>query len=232
MEFSKNYSDDLMGQNDGHQQPTSADLADFEMPVHSGSSTGSEATRQSQQQEEQPKLERKTSSRSTSTSSSLAQPTASSQSPLFRPATTTTTSSAPNLSAVKDLITSSYSRVSHVFQWERPLETGIIFGVGLTIIMTLTFFSIISVFAYSALGVILASALIRLHKAVCKTLNRSSQTPFDPIWDKVLGLNVTLSPERMHQLIDSSLSNLNASLVYFKQVLLFEDKYATFKVSF
>lgn len=216
MEFTKNYSDDLlMGQADaiqGELVSGGADLADFELPPYSGSSSGSEPKQQS------PIKQRKSS---TSSSSATAQ-ASNNQSVSVAP---------PDLTAVKDLIISSYSQVSHVFHWKRPIETGVFFAIGLTLIVALTFFSIISVVAYSALGIISASGLIRLYKAVMQALSRSQETPFDHIWDKVLNHNVSMSPAKMHQLIDVSLSSFNSSLVYFKQVLLVEDKFATLKVS-
>lgn len=213
MEFTKNYSDDLlMGQADNIQSELvsgGADLADFELPPYSGSSSGSEPRQQS------PAKQRKTSSSSSATAQA-------SGSQSVNP---------PDLSAVKNLLCSSYARVSHVFHWKKPVETGIFFLIGLTLIRAFTFFSIISVVAYSALGIILASGLIRVYKAVMKTLDRSQETPFDHIWDKVLKINVSLSPTTIHELIDASLGSFNSSLVYFKQVLLVEDKLATFKVS-
>lgn len=212
MEFTKNYSDDLlMGQADaiqGELVSGGADLADFELPPYSGSSSGSEPRQQS------PAKQRKSSS----TSSATAQ------------ASSSQVVSPPDLTAVKKILVSSYSRVSHVFHWKKPIESGVFFLIGLTLIRALTFFSIISVVAYSALGVIITSGLIRVYKAVMKTLDRSQETPFDHIWDKVQKLNVSLSPSSMHELIDASLGSFNSSLVYFKQVLLVEDKFATFKV--
>lgn len=217
MEFTKNYSDDLlMGQNDGGQGElssanTGADLADFELPPYSGSSSGSEPRQHSP-------VKRKSSS-----TTSSAQPQASSSSQQVNVAP-------PDLTAVKNLLMSSYSRVSHVFHWKKPIETGVYFSIGATMIIALTFFSIISVVAYSALGLILASSLIRVYKAIMNTLGKSTETPFDHVWDKVLSLNVSLSPEKTHEFLDASLGSLNSSFVYFKQVLLVEDKFATLKV--
>lgn len=214
MEFAKNYSDDLlMGQNDQAELPSAsagADLADFELPPYSGSSSGSEPRQHSP-------VKRKSSS-----STSTAQQQASSSSKQVNVAP-------PDLTAVKNLLMSSYSKVSHIFHWKKPIETGLYFSIGATLIIALTFFSIISVVAYSALGLIAASSLIRLYKAVMMTLGKSTETPFDHVWDKVLSLNFSLSPDKMHQLLDASLGNLNSSFVYFKQVLLVEDKLATLK---
>lgn len=212
MEFNKNYSDDLlMGQSDaiqGELVSGGADLADFELPPYSGSSSGSEPRQQS------PTKQRKSSSSSATAQASSSQ-----------------SISSPDLTAVKKLLVSSYARVSHVFHWEKPIETGIFFLIGLTLIRAFTFFSIISVVAYSALAVIVTSGMIRVYKAVMKTLDRSQETPFDHIWVKALKVNVSLSPAAMHELIDVSLGSFNSSLVYFKQVLLVEDKIATLKVS-
>lgn len=218
MEFTKNYSDDLLmdrhngSDKQGEITTAGADLADFELPPYSGSSSGSE------QLPKQHSLTKRKSS-----SSSSGQQASSSQHVSVAP---------PNLTAVKNLLLSSYSRVSHVFHWRKPIESGVFFAIGITLITALTFFSIISVVAYTALGAIFASSLIRVYKAVMKTLKRSQETPFDHIWEKILSINVSMSPEKMHELVDVSLGNFNASLVYFKQVLLVEDKLATLKVGY
>lgn len=233
MEFTKNYSDDLlMGQSDGGGQnddggqaglveqqlyTTGADLADFELPPYnSGSISGSSeppvAAAAEQQQSSSPTKAQPTSPSTTSSS-----------------AQSTSSLSPPSLTALRDLLKTNYSRVSHIFHWKKPVESGICFAIGVTLITALTFFSIISVFAYSTLGLMLASGSIRLYKTVMKTLNRSPDTPVDHIWNSVRALNLSITHEKMHELVDSSLGNFNASLTYLKQVLLVEDKVATLK---
>lgn len=220
MEFTKNYSDDLlMGQNDGGQgvgqgesHTTSADLADFELPPYSGSSSGSSGEPAARQQSP-------TSSNNKNKKAQSSTPSTSSSTGL----------SPPSLTALRDLIKSNYSRVSHIFHWRKPIESGVCFAIGVTLIIALTFFSIISVFAYSALGLMLTAGSIRLYKTVMKTLNRPTDLPVDHIWNKVQALNVSITHEKMHELVDSSLGNFNASLKYFKQVLLVEDKVEALK---
>lgn len=222
MEFAKNYSDDLLGQVENDQQhldnpPTSADLADFELPPYSGSSSGSEpAANKSSPVSERRSLNQQQQSALTGIET-LAQQASSSQ--VFKAAP-------PSLTAFKNLIMSNYSRVSHIFHWKKPIESGIIFSIGFTLIIAMTFFSIISVFAYSALGLIFASGSMRLYKAVMKTLKKPTETPFDGLWNKVLNLNVAMSQEKMNELVDGSIGNFNSSLIYLKQVLLVEDKIA------
>lgn len=210
MEFAKNYSDDLlMGHSDQAELlsgSTGADLADFELPPHSGSSSGSEPRQHSPEK-----------------SKSSAQQQASSSS------SNQVNIAPPDLTAVKNLLMSHYSKVSYIFRWKKPIETGLYFSIGATLIIALTFFSIISVVAYSALGLIASSSLIRVYKAVMKTLGKSTETPFDHVWDKVLSTDVSLSSEKTHQLLDASLGSMNSSFVYFKQVILVEDKLATLK---
>lgn len=215
MEFTKNYSDDLlMGQSDGAQgradMPASGvDLADFELPPYSGSSSGSEP-----RQSNSPIKNRKSST----SSSKPAQATSSQQ------------HTSVGLRGLKNLLMTSYSKISHVLQWKKPIETGIYFSIGLTLITALTFFSIISVVAYSALGIIMTTGSIRVYKSIMQTLNKSPETPFDHVWDKVQNMNVTIFTEKIVEFIDASMvGNLNASLIYLKQVLLFEDKIATLK---
>lgn len=219
MEFTKNYSDDLL-MGSGEQARASntesggPDLADFELPPYNGSSSsGSEKATSTKQQS--PAKQRKSSNQQAAQQAS---------------SSAVSSGLAPSdLTAVKNILISSYSRVAPVTHWKRPIESGIIFATGLMLIAALTFFSIISVVAYSALGIVLASGSIRIYKTSMKALNRSPETPVDHIWEKVLSLNVSMSPERMHELIDSSHANLNASFVYFKQVLLVEDKVAAIK---
>lgn len=133
----------------------------------------------------------------------------------------------PNLKAVKNLLMANYSKVSHILHWKNPIETGIIFAVGSSIILALTFFSIISVFAYTCLGVIIGSSSMRAYKAVMKMLNMPPETKLDNLWDQILNINVSISPQSLHDFVDSSLASLNGSLSYIKRVLLVEDKFAT-----
>lgn len=216
MEFTKNYSDDLlMGQSDNAQgrsdMPASGvDLADFELPPYSGSSSGSEP-----RQSNSP-VKRKSSA----SSSTPAQATSSQQ-------------ASAGLGGLKNLLMTSYSKISHVLQWKKPIETGIYFSIGLTLIIALTFFSIISVVAYSALGIIMTTGSIRVYKSIMQTLNKSPELPIDHVWNKVQSMNVTIFTEKIVEFIDASMvGNLNATLVYLKQVLLFEDKIATLKFGF
>uniref|UniRef100_A0A6G1SIF9 Reticulon-like protein n=2 Tax=Aceria tosichella TaxID=561515 RepID=A0A6G1SIF9_9ACAR len=217
MEFTKNYSDDLMGSSDGQQRGAGGpDLADFELPPYSGSSSSGSEQAAATTKHSPVKQRKSSNSMATQASSSSY-------------ASGSGVASPPDLSAVKNILISAYSNVAHVFHWKRPIETGLIFTIGLILITALTFFSIISVVAYTALGCILASGVLRIYKTSMKALNRSPETPVDHIWEKVLSVDVSLSPERLHELVETSHANLNASLVYFKQVLLVEDKIATAK---
>lgn len=221
MEFSKDYSTDSLMMSGAQKEAeliTASninDLADLDMPSYSSGPTKGTSSEDKHLAEKDESVMRKISSSSSSTAQ-----------------TTTSTihsfcSNSSNLSAVKNLLLCNYSKASHILHWKNPIETGIIFAIGSTIILALTFFSIISVFAYSGLGLIIGASLIRTYKVVAKTFNMPSETRIDQVWNKALALNVTLQPEKMHQLVDSSLGNLNTALVYVKQVLLVEDKVAT-----
>lgn len=190
------------------QHQVDNDLADFEIPQFSGSNSGSEL-------KSQPSPPLKASTTTTSSTP--------------RTLTTTAKSStcSPNLSAVKKLLMANYSRISHILNWKDPIETGIIFGIGATVILALTFFSIISVFAYSGLGLILGSSSLRLYKVIMKMLNMPAETRFDNIWNKAIDINVSMSPKKVHDFVDNSLDNINDALSYVKRVLLVEDKVAT-----
>lgn len=207
----------------GQNLPTAAaasDLCDFELPPISGSSSsGSEPPAPSR---ESPTIRRRKSS-------GQQQQQQQQQTQAHQSASSSAAGAAPDLNAIVDMLVASYSSVSHLVHWRRPIESGIVFGTGLTLIAALTFFSIISVFAYTALGIIFASGTLRLYKTIMSTLGKPTETPIDHMWNKVHALNVTMSPDKMHSLVDSSLGSLNASLVYFKQVLLAEDKFATLK---
>lgn len=219
MEFTKNYSDDLMGSSDAQQRGAGGpDLADFELPPYSGSSSSGSEQAAATSKHSPVKQRKSSNSMATQASSSSY-------------SSGTGVAAPPDLSAVKNILISAYSNVAHVFHWKRPIESGVIFTIGLILITALTFFSIISVVAYTALGCILASGVLRIYKTSMKALNRSPETPVDHIWEKVLSVDVSMSPERLHELVETSHANLNASLVYFKQVLLVEDKIATAKVS-
>lgn len=208
MEFTKNYSDDLlMGQSEDAQkdlvEPESG-FINLSERFHMVTPPGDGG------RDEEKQLQPATSKPSPSAAQS-----------------STSCGVSPNLKAVKKLLLANYSKISHVLHWKNPIETGIIFAIGATIILALTFFSIISVFAYTGLGLITGSSSIRAYKAVMKMLNMPQETKFDYVWNKVLDINVSISQQKMHDLIDSSLGSLNATLSFIKRVLLVEDKFAT-----
>lgn len=59
--------------------------------------------------------------------------------------------------------------------WRDPKKSGIVFGSVLVVLLSLTLFSLISVVAYTALGVLLAAISFRIYKSVLNATQKTSE---------------------------------------------------------
>ncbi|XP_054153054.1 reticulon-3-like isoform X2 [Oppia nitens] len=110
--------------------------------------------------------------------------------------------------------------LAELVYWRDPKKSGPVFGVGLIILLSLTVFSIISVVAYASLAALSVSLSFRIYKNILQAVQKTNEGhPFK----EYLEVEITPSPERIHQIVDNLLSHLNCTLNKLRSVFLVED---------
>ncbi len=67
-----------------------------------------------------------------------------------------------------------FSTVAELVYWRDPKNTGIVFGAGLVILLSLSIFSVISVVAYSLLFTLLGTLSFRIYKNVMQAVQKTN----------------------------------------------------------
>ncbi|XP_033226751.1 reticulon-1 isoform X2 [Belonocnema kinseyi] len=116
--------------------------------------------------------------------------------------------------------------VAALIYWRDPKKSGIVFGVILGVLLSLAYFSLISVLAYTSLLTLTGTVAFRIYKAVMQAVQKTSDGhPFKDILD----LDLTLPAERVHEVADVAVANANAALSELRRLFLVEDLVDTLK---
>jgi hypothetical protein len=111
-------------------------------------------------------------------------------------------------------------RVAELVYWRDPKKSGVVFGSGLVILVSLIFFSIISVVAYTSLAVLSVTLSFRIYKNILQAVQKTNEGhPFK----EYLEIEITPSSERIHEIVDSFLSHSNCTINKLRSVFLVED---------
>lgn len=111
-------------------------------------------------------------------------------------------------------------RVAGLIYWRRPEETGIVFGGILGILLSLAYFSLISVFSYTALLSLTLTFGYRIYKTVMQAVQKTSDGhPFKDILD----VDLTVSADKVHQVADIAVVHVNAAVSELRRLFLIED---------
>ncbi|XP_044020153.1 reticulon-1 isoform X2 [Aphidius gifuensis] len=111
-------------------------------------------------------------------------------------------------------------RVAGLIYWRRPEETGIVFGGILGILLSLAYFSLISVFSYTALLSLTLTFGYRIYKTVMQAVQKTSDGhPFKDILD----IDLTVSADKVHQVADVAVVHVNAAVSELRRLFLIED---------
>ncbi|KAG9509105.1 Reticulon-4 [Fragariocoptes setiger] len=128
---------------------------------------------------------------------------------------------------LNQLMTTTKTQVTNILTWKDPILSGLAFALGLSILISLTFSSIISVISYHLMTLIIASAGFRVYSFTMETMNQPN--PLDAAFDYYLGMDLTVSPELAHEVLDSGLNIFNHYITKFKDILMVEDKINSLK---
>jgi len=111
-------------------------------------------------------------------------------------------------------------RVAALIYWRDMVRSGVCLAVSLSVLVSLSFCSLVSVVSYFALLTLLASAGFRVYTAVKQAINKTQEPhPFTDL----MGLDLALSSEKVHCAADCFLSQFNTAVSYLQRVFLIQD---------
>ncbi|XP_073528395.1 reticulon-4 isoform X4 [Phyllobates terribilis] len=112
------------------------------------------------------------------------------------------------------------SVVVDLLYWQDIKKSGAVFGVSLFLLLSLTVFSIVSVAAYIALGLLSVSISFRIYKGVLQAIQKSDEGhPFKAYLDS----NVAVSEDLVQKYCNIALSHVNCSIKELRRLFLVED---------
>jgi hypothetical protein len=104
--------------------------------------------------------------------------------------------------------------------WRDVKKSGVVFGIGLSVLLALSMFSLISVLAYLSLLTLAGTISYRIYKTIESAIQKTSDGhPFKEILD----VDLTLSQERAQQIAGTIVSHINAYLTELRRLFLVED---------
>uniref|UniRef100_A0A1Q3G472 Reticulon-like protein n=1 Tax=Culex tarsalis TaxID=7177 RepID=A0A1Q3G472_CULTA len=114
----------------------------------------------------------------------------------------------------------SKHRVESLIYWRDVKKSGIVFGSGLSVLIAMSLFSLISVFSYVSLLVLFGTVSFRIYKNVLQAVQKTAEGhPFK----EYLDFDLTLSQEKVQQLTTVAVAHVNALLSELRRLFLVED---------
>lgn len=111
-------------------------------------------------------------------------------------------------------------KVAALIYWRDPKKSGIVFGTILSVLLSLAYFSLISVLAYMSLLALSGTILFRIYKTVLQAVQKTSDGhPFKDILD----LDLALPAEKVHEVADVAVAHANAAVSELRRLFLVED---------
>ncbi|XP_065093314.1 reticulon-1-A isoform X2 [Ochlerotatus camptorhynchus] len=110
--------------------------------------------------------------------------------------------------------------VESLIYWRDIKKSGVVFGAGLTILIAMSLFSLISVFSYVSLLALFGTVSFRIYKNVLQAVQKTSEGhPFK----EYLDTDLALSQEKVQQLSTVAVAHVNALLTELRRLFLVED---------
>jgi len=117
-------------------------------------------------------------------------------------------------------------RVAALIYWRDVQKSAIVLTTSLLILLSLSCFSLISVFAYTSLLILVSAASFRVYKNIRQAVQKT--TDGHPFKD-LLAIDATLPADKVHGAVDAFLSHANCALSYLQRIFLVEDLVDSFK---
>ncbi|XP_075060142.1 reticulon-4 isoform X3 [Mixophyes fleayi] len=128
--------------------------------------------------------------------------------------------SAPEEEHVRPAAPYSGSVVVDLLYWRDIKKSGAVFGASLFLLLSLTVFSIVSVSAYIALGLLSVSISFRIYKGVLQAIQKSDEGhPFKCCLES----NVAVSEELVQKYCNVALGHINCTIKELRRLFLVED---------
>ncbi|XP_046388626.1 reticulon-4 isoform X2 [Ischnura elegans] len=111
-------------------------------------------------------------------------------------------------------------RVVQLIYWRNPKESGAVFGSVLAILLSLSYFSLISVVAYLSLSVLCVTLSFRVYKSVLQAIQKNQDGhPFKDL----LEMDLTMPEDRVQEVARTVVAHLNAAVTELRRLFLVED---------
>lgn len=122
--------------------------------------------------------------------------------------------------------------------WRDVKKSGVVFGIGLAILLAFSMFSLISVFAYLSLLTLAGTIAFRIYKTIMSAVQKTSEghpfkwviiAPLHIPQDlnffsrEFLDIDLTLSPEKIQQVAGVAVTHVNAYVAELRRLFLVED---------
>jgi len=106
------------------------------------------------------------------------------------------------------------------YLWEDPIHSGIVFGSVLVTLISICYYSLISVVAYCSLTALCSVLSLKIYTYVMVTfLKKEAANPLAKFSD----INLTVSEDKVNQIANNATNKLNASLVELRRLFLVEN---------
>merc|ERR1719229_1387449 len=106
------------------------------------------------------------------------------------------------------------------YQWEDPIYTGVIFGTVLATLISICYYSLISVIAYVSIALLLAVSAVKLYTYVMNTFLKKDVT--NPI-AKFAGVDVTIPGERVNDFAGRATDKMNCGIKELRRLFMVEN---------
>ncbi|XP_015515792.2 reticulon-4 isoform X1 [Neodiprion lecontei] len=111
-------------------------------------------------------------------------------------------------------------KVEALIYWRDPKKSGIVFGVTLGVLLSLAYFSLISVLAYISLITLTGTVAFRVYKTVLQAVQKTSDGhPFKDVLD----VDLNVPAEKVHDIADVAVAHANAAIAELRRLFLVED---------
>ncbi|XP_074603720.1 reticulon-1-A-like [Brevipalpus obovatus] len=111
-------------------------------------------------------------------------------------------------------------KVSQLIYWEDLKESGVVFAIGLLVLLSMAYFSIISVVAYVSLLSLSGTISLRIYRAILGAVQKKDE---GPPFKKYLEMEICPSNEKVHHITEVFLKHFNATITKLRSVFLVED---------
>lgn len=114
----------------------------------------------------------------------------------------------------------SQSAMESLIYWRDVKKSGIVFGAGVTTILAISCFSVISVFAYLSLLLLCGTIAFRIYKTIMQAIQKTSDGhPFKEFLD----VDLTLSQDKVQNIAGVAVAHVNGFITELRRLFLVED---------